>query len=366
MSIEALVRSCIIDLEPYEPGKPVEEVERELGITGVIKMASNENPLGPSPLAVEAVRRAAARMEIYPDGNAYYLKRELASLLGVGEDQLFIGNGSDEIIHFLGITYLHPGDEVIVADPSFSRYDSVATLMNATLIKVPLKDFRHDLEAMAAQFSPRTKLVFVCNPNNPTGTIVGRDEVERFLEKLPADAIVVFDEAYCEYVEADDYPDSLRYIGEGRHVVTLRTFSKIYGLAGLRVGYAVSSPEITAHLNRVKEPFNVNSLALTAALASLRDPDQVERSRRLVLEGKRFLQQSFVAMGLTCIPTEANFIMVRVGLDSRDVFKALMARGIIVRTGDIFGLQDYIRVTIGTAKQNERFVTALADVLGKE
>lgn len=363
MSIDALVRSCIADLEPYEPGKPIEEVERELGITGVIKMASNENPLGPSPLAVEAVRKAAAGMQIYPDGNAHYLKKALASMLKVESNQLFIGNGSDEIIHFLGITYLHPGDEVIVADPSFSRYDSAVVLMNAKLIKVPLKDFRHDLDAMASKFSDRTKLIFICNPNNPTGTIVRQNEVERFLKKLPADAIAVFDEAYYEYVEAEDYPDSLRYIGEGRHIVTLRTFSKIYGLAGLRVGYAVSSPEIIAHLNRVKEPFNVNSLALAAAQASLNDPDQVRRSRQLVSEGKRFLQQSFTAMGLDYMPTEANFIMVRVGLNSREVFRALMSKGVIIRTGDIFGLSDYIRVTVGTMEQNERFIKALSDVL---
>ncbi len=363
MALSDLVKQNICRLKPYSPGKPIEEVEREYGIKDPVKLASNENPLGPSPKAIESMKSAVEKVGLYPDGACFYLKGALARHWGIGEDMLCVGNGSDELIHYIGVTFLCEGDEVVQADPSFVRYESAAVLNDCSSIMVPLRDFTHDLEAMADKFTEKTRLVFVANPNNPTGTMVGKGEVERFISRLPKRAIAVFDEAYYEYVETPDYPDMLSYVNAGANVIILRTFSKIYGLAGLRVGYAIARPEIIECLNQVREPFNVNSVAQAGAIASLEDPDQVERSRRVNSEGKKYLYREFEAMGLPYVPTQANFILFDSKKPCKSLFPEMLKRGVILRTGDIFGLPTWFRVTIGTQQENERFIRTLKEVL---
>lgn len=360
---DRLVREQVWKLVPYQPGKPIEEVKRELGLEDIIKLASNENVLGPSPKAVEAIRRAAEEVWLYPDGSCFELRRALSSHLDVPPEMLVFGNGSDEIIHYLGVTFLREGETVIQAHPSFVRYEAAAVLNNAECIKVPLSDLTHDLRAMREQIDDRTKMVFIANPNNPTGTINTRDDVEAFLDDLPDHVITVFDEAYFEYVDSAEYPDTVSYARQGRLVIVLRTFSKVYALAGLRIGYGIAPPEIVRALEQVREPFNVSLVAQRAAIASLADADQVARARAMNAAGKEYLYAEFDALGLTYAPTQANFVFVDTGWDSRKVFESLLHQGVIVRTGDIFGLPTYIRVTIGTEEQNRRFVEALKKTL---
>lgn len=362
--VDDLARKAIFSINPYVPGKPIEEVQREYGISDVIKLASNENPLGPSPLAMDALRNCIANVNYYPDGNCYYLKNDLAVKVGCGADQLIIGNGSDEILKLIAETFLSPGEEIIFAQPSFSEYEFVCRVMDAVPIAVPVDgNFAHDLQAMAGRINKRTKIVFICNPNNPTGNIVTGDDLEAFLDDVPEHVLVVIDEAYREYVTDPDYPDSLQYVREGRKLISLRTFAKIYGLAGLRIGYGISSPEIISLINRVREPFNVNYLAQIAASAALRDDEHLRRSRELVVSGRSFLYKAFDRLGLKYVPTQGNFIFVDIGIDSRTAFQSLIMEGIIIRTGDIFGLPHFIRVTIGTSEQNQRFVQALEKIL---
>ncbi|MBI3923043.1 MAG: histidinol-phosphate transaminase [Armatimonadetes bacterium] len=361
-----MVRPCISRLTPYQPGKPIEEVKRELGLTDVIKMASNENVLGPSPKAIEAMRNLAPEVFYYPEGSGPDLRSALAKKWDVSPDQIILGNGSDEIISYLGLTYLNPGDEILQAEPTFSEYRAIATLCDAETISVPsTDDLRHNLTAMRARATNRTKLFFIGNPNNPTGTIVTRDEVEALLADLPDQVIVVLDEAYYEYVESAAYPDSLDYVRQGKRVIVLRTFSKAYALAGLRVGYGIAPPEIIGCLNQVRQPFNVNSIAQAAATASLTDETQVARSRKMNSEGKQYLYGEFDRLSLKYAPSEANFIFVDTGKDSKQVFQALLKRGVIVRTGDVFGCPTFIRVTMGTRDMNERFVRQLETVLAE-
>ncbi len=352
-------RSCLQKITPYVPGKPVEEVERELGISGVIKLASNENPLGPSPQALSAVKEFLPRLNFYPDGSCYYLKEDLAARLGVEAEQVTFGNGADELITLAGTAYLDPGDEVLVADPSFSEYDFCARLMDAEVVRVPLRDYRHDLPAMQEAVTEKTRLIFICNPNNPTGTIVSRQELASFLEKIPSDILVVMDEAYYEYVTDRDYPQSLEWVQQGYHILVLRTFSKIYGLAGLRIGYGVGPQEVINDLNTVREPFNVNAAAQVAARAALEDVAYVREVYRVNREGREFLGGELKRLGLFFVPTEANFVFIDTGIDSRKLFQSLLRQGVIVRTGDIFGHDSFIRLTIGTPEQNRRFIKAL-------
>jgi len=363
MSANDLVKEHIRRLKPYVPGKPIEEVEREFGVKDIVKLASNENPLGPSPKAVSAMTNVLDKVNLYPDGSCYHLKKSLASHLKVQEDQVIIGNGSDEIIHYIGITFLSQGDQVIQADPSFVRYESAACLSDCECVMVPLKDYVHDLDAIADRITDKTRLIFIANPNNPTGTAVNAQEVERFISRLPERVIAVFDEAYYEYVEMPDFPDMLQYVRDGANVIVLRTFSKIYGLAGLRVGYGIARPEIIQCLNQVREPFNVNSLAQVAAVAALTDTEHVERSRQVNAQGKRYLYGALDSMGLPYVPTEANFIWVDLKTDCRRVFTELLKKGVIIRTCDIFGYPTCVRVTIGTELENQRFINALKEVL---
>ncbi|NLY90379.1 MAG: histidinol-phosphate transaminase [Firmicutes bacterium] len=362
MGVDQLIRQEILGITPYVPGKPIEEVQRELGLEQVIKLASNENPLGPSAQAVQAAVQALTEVHLYPDGNCYLLKEALAAHLGVEPAEIVVGNGCDEIIKLVAEAFFRPGDEVIVADPTFGEYAYATQLMGARLVKVKGEGLAHDLEKMAAAVTPRTKAIFICNPNNPTGTMIKRTALEEFLARIPRQVLVIIDQAYFEYVEDPVYPNGVDYKGDGR-VLTLRTFSKIYGLAGLRVGYGVGDRELIAYLNRTREPFNVNRPGQLAAVAALRDQAHVVRSLEVNREGKEQLYQGLAALGLTYIPSFANFILFATPYPASAVFQALLRKGVIVRSAEIFGLPRQIRVTIGTRQENERFLTALATVL---
>lgn len=353
------VNPHIASLVPYVPGKPVEELQRELGVAQVIKLASNENPRGPSPRACAAIVETTATLNRYPDGGGHVLRRALADRLKVEADHIVLGNGSDEILGLLARAFLSPGDEAVMADQTFVIYKMVVTASHATAREVPLQAWRHDLPAMVAAVSPRTKLLFVCNPNNPTGTMVTGDEVEALMERVPNDVIVVFDEAYYEYVRSRHFPDTLAYVRGGRHVVVLRTFSKIYGLAGLRIGYGVTTAEIAGYLNRVRPPFNANAVGQRAALAALDDEEHVRESRRVNEAELLRLDKALSGMGLRVVPSETNFLYFDAGRDGAEVFQALLRQGVIVR--HLGG--SMVRVTVGLPDENTRFLQALQRVL---
>lgn len=349
----------IKSISPYVPGKPIEELERELGITGSIKLASNENPLGPSPRAVAAIKKAAAGLNRYPDGSGFYLTRELAKQLGVGIDRIILGNGSNELIELAVRTFVQPGEEVVSADPSFVVYKMITQAAGGTNVIVPCRDLTHDLDAMADRITDRTRLVFIANPNNPTGTMNTKAEMDLFMDRVPDHVLVCVDEAYFEYVTRADYPDSLDYLRTGKNVLALRTFSKIYGLAGLRIGYGVTKPEIAELMNKVRQPFNTNSLGQVGALAALGDRKHVERSVTLNNEGKQFLYRELERLGVQYVPTEANFILFETARDGRELYAGLLKKGVIVRP--MGGSR--VRVTIGLPGENQRFVAELEAAL---
>ncbi len=359
-------REEILAVEPYVPGKPIEEVQRKYGLKDIIKLASNENPLGPSPKAKRALRRLINTAHIYPDGSCSALRQQLAILLDVAENQIIFGNGSDEVLKFIAEAFLCPGDEVIMADPTFSEYQFVTRMMGASEILVPVKGFRHDLTAMAREITDRTKLIFICNPNNPTGTIVTQDELDSFLRDVPNHVLVVIDEAYYEYVTSNEYPSTLPLMHKDGNVLITRTFSKIHGLAALRIGYGLAKYEIIHLLERVREPFNVSALAQGAAQASLTDLDHVRKSYVINNQGKAYLYRELNQLGISFIPTEANFILLDLAQDGVSIFQELLKRGVIVRSAHVFGLPTYIRVTIGTSDQNICFIQALKEVLAGE
>lgn len=359
------IKPWVRELAVYEPGRPIEEVAREFGFadpSALIKLASNENALGPSRKAIRAMRRAATEMHRYPDGGAYYLREALARRLDVTPANIAVGHGSNELIALLGHVFLEPGASIVMADRAFAVYRLVARLYQADVIEVPMRDFTHDLAAMRAAIRPDTRLVFIANPNNPTGTAVEPDELDEFLSALPDGVAAVVDEAYVELLPPRRQPNALRHVREGRDVFVLRTFSKTYGLAGLRIGYAVAPAEGVAAINRVRQPFNVNAMALAAALAALDDEAYVRRTRRLVAQGLRQLEAGFAALGLRWTPSCVNFVLVEVG-NGRAVFEALERRGVIVRPMDAYGLPAHIRVTVGTPTENERLLQALEEVL---
>ncbi|HHY75188.1 MAG TPA: histidinol-phosphate transaminase [Firmicutes bacterium] len=358
-------RPEVLTLSPYIPGKPADEVRRELGLERVVKLASNENPLGPSPKAVQVIRELAGSVHIYPDAAGFYLKARLSEAYGIPAEQIVLGNGSDEIIMLLGQAFVRSGDEVVMGDKTFPIYKTSTLLMGGKPVEVPLKDGFLDLEAMASAITPATKLVFLCNPNNPTGAMNRKDEVERFLKAVPPHVLVVSDEAYAEYVVDDDYGTLLPHLKDGKNVAVLRTFSKIYGLAGLRTGYGLMPEYVAALLNRVRLSFNQNALAQAAAAAALDDEEHVRRSIRMVEEGKAYLYREFAAMGLKAYPTWGNFIMVDTGKDCQKVFQALLRRGVIVRPTSAWGLHTALRITIGTVEENELLVKALRQVLAE-
>ncbi len=349
------------ELVAYEPGKPVEDLARELGIPPgeIIKLASNENPLGPSPKARQAMIDTIERAHFYPDGGGYYLREAIAEHIGLAMANVILGNGSNEIIEFLGHAYLQPGDEVVVARHSFAVYRLMAQLFGAKVVDVADPDFVADLDAMLAAITPKTKEVFIANPNNPTGTMVFQAEIDRFMERVPEHVMVVFDEAYYEFL--DEAPDVIKYVRAGRNVVVLRTFSKIQGLANLRIGYGLAAPEIIEVLQKARQPFNANGIAQAGALAGLRDKAHMDATRRVAHEGRDFLQSEFLEMGLEFVPSHANFVLVRVG-DGKKVFDALLRRGLIVRAMGSYGLPEWIRVSVGTMPQNKVFIAALREL----
>jgi len=354
-----LAAEHISSLTPYIPGKPVEELERELGITGSVKLASNENPLGPSPKAVAALSGMLGGLNRYPDGAGYYLKAALSERLGVPEDCIILGNGSNELLELAVRTFMQPGDGSVMAENSFVVYSLVTKSAGCSGVQVPLAGGRHDLMAMAGAVTDRTRIAFVANPNNPTGTMNTAAEMDAFMRRLPQDLIAVLDEAYYEYAAGADYPDSLGYVRDGRRVIVLRTFSKAYGLAGLRIGYGVSTPEIADLMNRVRQPFNTGTLSQAAALAALGDEEHVRRSVELNEEGKAYLYGELDRLGVIYYPTHANFIYMELGRDARALYDRMLREGVIVRPVG----PEQIRVTIGLPEENRRFVAAFEKVL---
>jgi histidinol-phosphate aminotransferase len=358
----ALVIPTIEGLAPYEGGKPIEELARELGITDAVKLASNENPLGPSPRAVEAARRVLTESNRYPDGAAYELRAKLAAKHGVGMNEILLGCGSNELLDLVVRTFCTPNEHIVFGEPAFVVYRIAALASGIPFTAVPLTPgLVHDLPAMAAAVTPETRVMFVANPNNPTGTHVGRPAVEKLLREVPPEVIVVMDEAYLEYADAADYPDSLELRGLRERLLICRTFSKIYGLAALRVGYAVGTPQLIDYMNRVRAPFNVSSLAQAAALAALDDQDHVQTARALNQEERRRVSETLTARGLKVAPSQANFVLVDVLRPARPVYDALLKKGVIVRP--FASLPTSLRVTLGTQRENDRFLTALAEVL---
>ncbi|MBI4269008.1 MAG: histidinol-phosphate transaminase [Candidatus Rokubacteria bacterium] len=362
---ESLANEHILGIAPYEPGKPIEELEREFGIHDAIKLASNENPLPPSARVQKAVVAALGGLNRYPDGSGFYLRQALAKKHGVSQDQIVLGNGSNELIELLVRAFLRPGDEAIVPHPSFVVYPMIVQAAGGVRVMVMLKDYRLDLEAMARALTPLTKLVFIANPNNPTATIVTAEEVEHFMARVPERTIVVFDEAYVEFAAGADFPETLAYVKQGRKVLVLRTFSKAASLAGLRVGYGVADADAISLMNRIRQPFNVNSLAQAAALAALDDEAHVLECVRTIEAGRHFLYEEFKELGLQYVPSRANFILVDAGRSALDIYQRLLKEGVIVRPMTPFGMETALRVTVGTPEENRKLVKALRIVLGK-
>lgn len=359
-----IVRQNILNVKNYVPGKPIEEVQRELGLKEVIKLASNENCFGPSPRAVAAVRENIKNIHRYPDSNSFYLKKRLAGVLGVKEGELIFGNGSDEIICLAVRTFVDEGDEVIIAKPTFLIYEIVSQIHNAAIKQIPVtKDLKHDLKAMKEAVTGRTKMIFIANPDNPTGTYVTKDDLDEFFKGLSGDLIVFLDEAYFEFAEYSfkDYPSGIDYLDRPGLIVA-RSFSKAYGLAGLRIGYGISSPEVIGYMERTREPFNVNLLAQAGALAAVEDKAFLKRTLAHVKKEKEFLYSAFRKMGLRYVPSATNFIIVDVKKDCKEVFGELLKRGVIVRDMKAWGMDTFIRVTVGTRAENMKFIEALERV----
>lgn len=350
-------------IKPYVPGKPLAELERELGIKNSVKLASNENPLGPSPKAVAALANyvtSGGDLHRYPEGGGYYLKSALSQALSkgalrVGIDELILGNGSNELLDIAVRTFMGPGDEAVMARPSFVVYSLTVQSVGGRAVEVPLTDYRHDLAGMADAVTGKTKMVFVANPNNPTGTSTTRGEFERFMDRIPAGVLVIVDEAYFEYVRDAAYPDTLKYYADGRDILILRTFSKAYGLAGLRIGYGIAHAGILTEMNKIREPFNTSTPAQLAALHALADQEHLQKSIEVNEQGKRYLYQELGALGVPYVPTETNFVYLPLGRDAKALYEALLRLGVIVRP---MGPHE-IRVTIGLPEENRRFIEAL-------
>ena len=363
LKAENLARKGILKIASYVPGKSIEEVQNEFGAKRWTKLASNENLLGPSPKALIAIRKELPKINFYPEGPCSVLRKALAEKFAIPERMIVISNGADNLILMIANAFVNEGDEVVMADPTFPVYTNVTQIVGGKPIKVRLKDFTHDLDAMLKKVNRKTKLVFVCNPNNPTGTTVSVEALKAFLSRLPRRVIVVLDEAYGDFVEDAFYPNGLDYIKERRQVIVLRTFSKVYGLAGLRIGYALGREDLVDCLYRVRDPFPVHRLAQVAAVAALEDEDHAVRSVQSVYEGKRYLYKELDRMGLSYVPSEANFIFVDFEKDSEEVFQAFLREGIIVRPGKMWGYPTFARVTIGRMEDNRRFIKALKRIL---
>lgn len=368
-------RSNIQQLRPYQPGKPIDELAREMGLNAedIVKLASNENPLGPSPKALEAIQAEFAELTRYPDGNGFELKKALCEKLGtvnykIGPEQLTLGNGSSDILEFIVKVFVSAGDEVVFSQHAFAIYALVSKMQGAECIAVPAKDYGHDLDAMADAITDKTRIVFVTNPNNPTGTWLNKTELSDFLNKVPSNVIVLLDEAYFEYVDEAEYPNGIDYLAQYPNLVITRTFSKAYGLASLRVGYGISHPDVADLMNRVRPPFNVNSMALAAAVATLSDDEYVDASKKLNDDGLKYLIAEFDRLGLPYIPSVGNFISFEIpaekNISAADVNQKLLQAGVIVRPVANYEMPNHLRVSVGTGAENKAFIEAMNKILG--
>ena len=363
--VAAGCRPAVLTLVEYVAGKTVEEVRRELHIDDVVKLSSNENAWGPSPRVLEAIAGMLPRLGTYPERSFHELKEAIADANGVTADTVCVGHGSETIIQLIPQLCVRPGDEVVVADVTFGRYEEASKLMDGRIVRVPLADWRHDLEAMAAAVTGRTRLMWICNPNNPTGTVVPRERAAAFLEAIPRHVAVVFDQAYFEFVDDPEYGDGLDFLKAGfDNVIVLRTFSKAYGLAGLRLGYGIAAPPVRRLLDTIKEPFNLNRLSVIAGPAALADQNWMRRCVAETRDGRAFLSRELRDMGLTVVPSQANFVLFDSGRDGDALFERLLRRGVIVRPASGWGLDTWIRVSVGTREQNERFLAALREEIG--
>jgi histidinol-phosphate aminotransferase len=360
--MKRLTTEKIERLIPYPPGKPIEELERELGITGSIKLASNENPIGPSPMAVKAIMDNLNRLNRYPDGSSYYLKEKLSKIFNLPMERILTGNGSNELIELAIKTFITPGEEVIQAIPTFLVYEKMVNSAGGELISLSLKDFRIDLDAIKRAITAKTKLIFINNPNNPTGTGLTKKEIGDFLESIPEDIVVVIDEAYIEF-SSDKVAKGTDFLDKRERLIILRTFSKLYGLAGLRVGYGFSSTEIADYINRVRQPFNLNLLAQAAAAAALDDTNFVKKTLNLTKEGLKYLYKNLEEMKLSYIPTETNFFLIRMPSGGKNIYQLMLKEGVIIRSMESYGLKDYIRINVGLPEENERFIRTLKKVI---
>jgi histidinol-phosphate aminotransferase len=362
ISIWELANPQLREVTVYQPGKPIEETARELGLdpNAIIKLASNENPLGPSPKAMEAMRDALEKGHLYPDGGGFCLCNAVATKLDLAPENVILGNGSNEVLEFLGHAFLNPGDDVITAQYAFVVYKLIATSFGARTIEVPSPDYQQDVDGMLAAITPKTRVIFLPNPNNPTGTLLSQREIDHFMSHVPERVVVVFDEAYFEFL--DRPPDTLRFVREGRNTVVLRTFSKIHGLAGLRIGYAVGPADLVQILHKTRQPFNVNSIAQVGALAALEDDEHLRETKRAVDEGRAYLHEQFSKMKVRFVPGTVNFVMVNVG-DGRAIFEKLLRQGIIVRPLKGYNLPAWVRISIGTMEENRKLVAAFKEVM---
>ncbi len=354
-------RKNVTRITPYVGGKPIEETKRQFGLKEVIKLASNENPLGPSPKALDAVRKALVRLNRYPDSNGFYLKKKIAKALNLTPEMVVLGNGSDELIDIVIKTFVEDDENIVTSDSTFLEYTIIAQVNDRDIRTVPLKYFKYDLDALRKRIDRKTKLVFIANPNNPTGTYVTKFELRDFIRDLPAGVILVLDEAYDAFIDVNDYVSGLEFVARN-NVLVLKTFSKSYGLAGLRIGYCLGRPEFTSFMERTRQPFNTNLLAQEAAAAALEDREFLKKTRKAVLEGKRYLYDNLIKRGIPCVPSVTNFLLVDVGRDGVGVFKEMLKFGVIVRDMKAYGLNNFIRVTVGTRKENERFIRVLRKI----
>jgi histidinol-phosphate aminotransferase len=366
MSLPFNLNPVLERLPVYQPGRPIAEVAREMGLPerSVIKLASNENPLGPSPAALAAMKKACRQVHLYPDGNAFYFKNKLADFLKVNPSNLILGNGSNDIIEFLGHALMGPGDEVVVSEYCFAIYPIVARLLGAEVVTVPAKNYGHDLPAMANAITPKTKVIFVANPNNPTGTLAPSGDVLQLVKETPPEVVLVMDEAYIEFLENPLDLLPLIRSGEKPNLILMRTFSKIYGLAGLRLGYGIAHPEFVAALEKIRQPFNLNSMAQAAGLAALDDFEHVRKTRENNRTGKQFLEEALTGMGLPFVPSSANFVLVQTG-EGKRVFEEMQKLGVITRPMGGYQLPEWIRLSIGTPAENRRAVRTLKKVLAR-
>ncbi|MCE5334385.1 MAG: histidinol-phosphate transaminase [Desulfobacteraceae bacterium] len=356
----------IASITPYPPGKPIEELEREYGISGSIKLASNENPIGPSPRAIEAIQAAVRKLNRYPDGSGFYLRRKIADKFGLPFDGILLGNGSNELIELVIRAFMGPGDEVMMPAPSFLLYRLVVQWMGGRPVSIPLKGLKVDLDAMADAVTERTKVIFLTNPNNPTGTVIGRRDFDLFLSRIPERIVLVLDEAYIDFNRDPDTPSGFEYIdGAGPAVVVLKTFSKAYGLAGLRIGYGAMPVPVAGFLNRVRQPFNTNSLAQAAALAALDDEEFFDLTRKMTWDGLQYLYGEVEKLGLKYVVSQANFFLIEVPCESKRVFEAMLRRGVIIRSMASYGMDNFIRINAGLPEENERFVRTFSEVLAE-